>query len=142
MIQKTAEGCSYFISQAVYDPAMTIRLLADYARDCQREGLAPRRVILTFIPCGREKTLAFIRWLGIAIADETARAIMADAAPLSRSIAICREHLRAILSQEYARTLPLGINIESVSIYKDEIDASIELHHALHEVVREVRGDD
>ena len=136
MLQKAADGCAFFISQAVYDPATTIRLLADYARDCEREGVAPRRVILTFIPCGREKTLEFIRWLGVAIADETAAAILADAAPLSRSIAICRDHLRTILGQDYARTLPLGLNVESVSIYKDEIDASIELHHALHEVVR------
>jgi hypothetical protein len=137
MLQKAADGCSFFISQAVYDPGTTIRLLADYARDCAREGVAPRRIILTFIPCGRAKTLEFIRWLGIAIADETANAILDDPAPLSRSIAICREHLRAILSQDYARTLPLGINVESVSIYKDEIDASIELHHALHAVVKD-----
>ena len=137
MLRKAEDGCAFFISQAVYDAGATIRLLADYARDCARAGVAPRRVVLTFVPCGRAKTLEFIRWLGIAIADETARAILADPAPLTRSIAICRDHLRAILDQDYARTLPLGINVESVSIYKDEIDASIELHGALHEVARE-----
>ncbi|TWT05056.1 hypothetical protein [Reyranella sp. CPCC 100927] len=137
MLRKAADGCRFFISQAVYDAETTIRLLTDYARDCAREGVTPRRVILTFIPCGRARTLAFIRWLGIAITDATAASIFADAAPLSRSIAICRDHLQAILSQDYVRTIPLGLNVESVSIYKDEIDASIDLHHALHDVARE-----
>ena len=137
MLQKAVDGCSFFISQAVYDAGPTIRLLTDYMRDCAREGVTPRRVILTFVPCGRAKTLEFIRWLGITIADATAAAILADTTPLDRSIAICCDHLRAILSQNYTRTIPLGLNIESVSIYRDEIDASIELHHALHEVVRE-----
>ena len=137
MLQKTADGCSFFISQAVYDAETTIRLLADYVRDCAQEGVTPQRVILTFVPCGRAKTLKFIRWLGITIAESTATAILADATPLRKSVAICCDHLRAILSQSYTRTIPLGLNIESVSIYKDEIDASVELHHALHELVRE-----
>ncbi len=137
MLNKAIAGCDFFISQAVYDPAPTIRLLTDYADDCAREGLVPRRIVLTFIPCGREKTLEFIRWLGVAIADETARAILDDPAPLERSIATCRAHLRAILDQDYVQALPLGLNVESVSIYKDEIEASIALHHALHEVAHE-----
>lgn len=138
MLEKAANGCSFFISQAVYDADTTIRLLADYARDCAQEGVAPRRVVLTFVPCGRAKTLEFIRWLGINVAEATAAAILGDANPVGKSIEICCDHLRAILSQNYTRTVPLGLNVESVSIYKDEIDASIALHHALHEVVQEV----
>ena len=137
MLRKAANGCAFFISQAVYATAPTIGLLSDYARDCVAAGVTPRRVILTFTPCGRPKTLDFIRWLGVTLSDETATAILDDPAPLSRSIAICRDHLRRILDQDYARTLPLGLNIESVSIFKDEIDASIELCQTLHEVARE-----
>jgi hypothetical protein len=137
MLKKVTAGCSFFISQAVYDARMTIRLLTDYARDCAEEGVIPSQVILTFVPCGRFKTLEFIRWLGITMDNDTAAAILADAAPVRKSISICRDHLRAILSQDYTRKIPLGLNVETVSIYKDEIDASIELYHALHEVVRE-----
>jgi 5,10-methylenetetrahydrofolate reductase len=77
MVQKATAGCSFFISQAVYDARTTIGLLADYARECAAQGVAPRRVILTFVPCGRAKTLEFIRWLGITMDDDTARAILA-----------------------------------------------------------------
>ena len=135
--RKTEAGCHFFISQAVYHPETTIRLLADYAADCQRRGVAPRRIILTFVPCGRAKTLEFIRWLGVRIDPATATSILDDPAPLARSLAICRDHLRAILDQPYAAALPLGVNVESVSIYRDEIDASVELVHALREVASE-----
>jgi hypothetical protein len=31
--------------------------------------------------------------------------------------------------------VPLGVNVESVSINRDEIDASVDLFHALREVL-------
>lgn len=137
LLQKSAAGCRFFISQAVYHAETTISLLHDYARDCREYGLPPQRVILTFVPCGRAKTMEFIRWLGVSIGDATAAAILNDPAPLSRSIRLCRSHLRIILDHFDLTTVPLGLNVESVSIHRDEIDASIDLLHALHEVIQE-----
>jgi len=135
LLAKGIEGCGYFISQAVYHAPPTQRLLADYLRDCRGAGTAPKRIVLTFAPCGREKTLAFLRWLGVNIAPETERAILGAARPLERSIQICRDNLRRILDGAYADAIPLGVNVESVSINRDEIDASVELFHALKEVL-------
>jgi hypothetical protein len=135
MLAKGIEGCGYFISQAVYHAAPTQRLLADYLRDCRGAGAQPKRIVLTFAPCGREKTLAFMRWLGINITPDTERAILGAANPLARSIAICRDNLRRILDGAYADHIPLGINVESVSINRDEIDASVDLFHTLKEVL-------
>lgn len=135
LLAKGIEGCSYFISQAVYHAPPTQRLLADYLRDCRGAGATPKRVILTFAPCGREKTLAFIRWLGINVSPDTERAILGAASPLAKSIEICRDNLRRILDGAYASQIPLGINVESVSINRDEIDASVDLFHALKEVL-------
>jgi hypothetical protein len=135
LLAKSVEGCGYFISQTVYHAPPTQALLRDYLRDCRGAGVAPRRVVLTFSPCGREKTLAFLRWLGVNVAAETERAILGAARPLAKSIEICRDNLRRILDQPYAAKLPLGINVESVSINRDEIDASIDLFHALREVL-------
>lgn len=137
IIQKTERGCRYFISQAVYDADATVRLLTDYVRDCEERGLAPQRFVLDFVPVGREQTMRFVRWLGVAISDATAAAILNDPAPLSRSIAICCDLLRQVLDQPYVERIPLGICVESVSINKDEIAASIELAAALYEVARE-----
>jgi hypothetical protein len=135
LLAKGIEGCGYFISQTVYWAAPTQRLLADYLRDCRGAGIAPKRVILTFAPCGREKTLGFLRWLGVNVTADTERAILGASNPLARSIEICRDNLRRILEGDYASHIPLGINVESVSINRDEIDASVDLFHALNEVL-------
>jgi hypothetical protein len=135
LLAKGIEGCGYFISQTVYHAGATERLLADYLRDCRGAGVKPRRIVLTFSPVGREKTMAFLSWLGVRIPPETARSILEAARPLDKSISVCRDNLRRILEHPYAREIPLGINVESVSINRDEIDASIDLLHALREVV-------
>lgn len=135
LLAKGIEGCGYFVSQTVYQAAPTARLLADYLRDCRGAGAEPKRVILTFAPCGREKTLAFLRWLGVNVSAETERSILGAPSPLARSIEICRDNLRRILDAPYAAEIPLGVNVESVSINRDEIDASVDLFHALQEVL-------
>jgi hypothetical protein len=135
LLAKGLEGCAYFISQTVYHAPPTEALLRDYLRDCRGAGIDPRRVVLTFAPCGRDKTLAFLRWLGVNIPADTERAILGAARPLEKSIEICRDNLRRILDHPYAAAVPLGVNVESVSINRDEIDASVDLFHALREVL-------
>ena len=135
LLAKGLEGCAYFISQTVYHAPPTEALLRDYLRDCRGAGLAPRRIVLTFAPCGRERTMAFLRWLGVNVPADTERAILGAARPLARSIEICRANLRRILDHPYASEIPLGVNVESVSINRDEIDASVDLFHALREVL-------
>jgi len=139
MLAKGIEGCGYFISQTVYHAHATERLLSAYARDCRGAGVEPRRVVLTFSPAGRDKTLAFLRWLGVNLPPETQRAILGAPHPLAKSIDICRDNLRRIMAHDYAKVIPLGVNVESVSINKDEIDASVDLFHALAEVLVEKR---
>ena len=135
MLAKGLLGCTYFVSQTVYQPHATERLLRDYARDCRGAGVEPHRVILTFSPVGREKTLAFLQWLGVRVPEETARSILGAANPLAQSIEICRANLRRILERAHNAGIPLGVNVESVSINRDEIDASIDLAHALKEIL-------
>ena len=136
LLAKAVEGCRFFVSQTVYHAPPTQRLLADYLRDCRGAGIAPRRIVLTFAPCGREKTLAFLRWLGVNVAADTAQAILGASRPLERSIEICRDNLRRILDGPYAGAIPLGINVESVSINRDEIDATVELAGVLRDTLK------
>lgn len=135
MLAKAELGCSFFVSQAVYSVDATIRMLSAYTRDCRERGVPPRRVILTFAPCARPKTIAFMKWLGVAIPHETEQAIVTAPTPLAKSIEICRANLRQILSY-VDEDLPLGVNTESVSINRDEIDASIDLFLALSETIQ------
>ncbi len=137
MLAKTLEGCGYFISQTVYHAHASERLLKDYLRDCRGAGVEPQRVVLTFAPCGREKTMAFLKWLGVRVPATTERAILEAPNPIAKSIEICRDNLRRIVEHDYFDEIPLGVNVESVSINRDEIDGSIELFHVLAEVLSE-----
>lgn len=131
MIEKGQRGCDFFISQSVYDSQKTISLLNDYARECRSRGLAPKRFVFTFAPCGHAKTLDFIKWLGVSVPPAVERGILEAADPLGASIEVCRMVFREILDGLEDKSLPLGVNVESVSIRKVEIDASLELFRVL-----------
>ena len=102
-----------------------------------RRYAPPRRIVLTFTPCGRPETLRFIQWLGITVPEEVERAILSSDTPLTESIRACARSLRRILEAGVSRLVPLGVNVESVSIRKEEIAASVDLFHVLRVVVQE-----
>jgi len=138
LLAKTEAGCRYFISQAVYAPDATIRLLRDYARLCRERGTNPQRIILTFTPCGGEATLGFMKWLGISIPAETEQAILSSNAPLTESLRACAANLSQILEAVGTSEVPLGVNVESVSIRREELEASVGLCQTLREVTQKV----
>lgn len=131
LITKHKQGCSFFISQAIYDPQATIDLLTRYAIECKKQGLKPQRLILTFSPCGSEKTLEFIDWLGVNVPEATSLRILNAEKPLYESIRICVNSLQQILDAILPYDLPLGLNIESLTNRKEEIDGSILLYKLL-----------
>lgn len=131
LIEKHLQGCKFFISQAIYDPQATIDLLTRYAIECKQQGLKPQRIILTFSPCGSEKTLEFIEWLGVSVPEATTLRILNAEKPLLESIRICHNSLKQILDAVLLYNLPLGLNIESLTNRKEEIDGSILLYKLL-----------
>lgn len=131
LLNKTDQGCHFFITQAVYNAQATIDLLSSYARECRARGVEPQRIVLTFTPCGSAKTLEFMEWLGISIPDATRWRILEAANPLAESIRVCRSNLDQILEAAIPLQIPLGLNIESLTNRKDEIDASIRLFKLL-----------
>ena len=137
LIEKSRRGMQFFTSQVVYQPEATIQLLQDYDQQCQELNLSPVRIILTFAPCGHLKTLHFLKWLGVDFPLEAEREIFSAQFPLQKSMEVCCSTLRQILESIDCLRIPLGINVESVSIKKDEIDASIKLFLELKEILAE-----
>ena len=131
LLEKTQQGCEYFISQAVYNAQATIDLISSYARECKERGIEPKRIILTFSPCGSAKTLEFMEWLGISVPQATGHRILDSHNPLGESIRICRNNLEQILEACGGLGVPLGLNIESLTNRKEEIDAAIRLYKLL-----------
>jgi 5,10-methylenetetrahydrofolate reductase len=128
---KVEQGCEFFISQAVYNAQATIDLLTRYASQCKKEGIKPKRIVLTFSPCGSAKTLEFIEWLGISVPEATKLRILESDNPLKESLQINRNNFEQILQACLPLNIPLGLNIESLTNRKEEIDAAILLFKLL-----------
>jgi len=133
MLAKQEQGCSFFVSQVFYDLDHTRNLLSDYAYTCRDRGITPQPVVLTTSPCGSAKTLEFMTWLGIEVPRWLQNAIRHSDDPLDESYEQCRAGARDLITFCRRLELPFGINVESVTIRKVEIEASVEL-------AREVRG--
>jgi hypothetical protein len=135
MVSKQERGCAYFISQVVYDVDATKSMLSDYYYACLDRGLAPRPVILTMSVCGSLKTLAFLQWLGVDVPRWLENTLRRAPDPLAESYDQCVSNARDLIAFCRRLGLPFGFNVESVSIRKVEIDASIALAVELREML-------
>lgn len=131
ILGKMASGCRFFVTQAVYDVSSTLSLLSDYALALTASGAEPAPIILTFSPCGSEKTLAFMKWLGIRVPRWLENELRHAPDPLATSLALCERIFLELWGYARDRGIPLGVNVESVSIRKAEIEASLALSHTL-----------
>jgi len=140
MLSKSKAGAEWFITQGIFDAAPLIKLINDYGSLCRKDGVTPKKVILTFAPCGRAKTMSFIKWLGMSVPAEVEERILAAENPVNESVKILQDLLVAILEHTGGCGVPLGLNVESLSIFKDEIEASHVLFQTLQATLLNSRG--
>ena len=133
LLQKTDAGCRFFVTQAVYDASATKSLLSDYARELRVRGQTGVPIVFTFSPCGSAKTLELLKWLGISIPRWLESDLLDAHDILGASLRACETAWNDVLSYARSRNLPVGFNVESVSIRKEEVDASVALFMALRE---------
>jgi hypothetical protein len=136
MLAKHEQGCRFFVTQAVYDVTSTLSLLSDYARAVATGPTTAAPIMLTFSPCGSLKTLAFMKWLGISFPRWLENELRFASDPLAASIKVCERIFSEVWDYAKDKQVPVGINIESVSIRKAEIDASVELLRTLQGIMQ------
>eukprot|EP01031_Cornospumella_fuschlensis_P032661 gene32661-39487_t len=135
LLRKADFGAEWFITQGIFAVGPIVKLLNDYGDLCRAQGKVPKKIVLTFAPCGRAKTMSFIKWLGMHVPEDVEKRIFEAASPVSESILILCEILSTVLEQTHNSGVPLGINVESLSIFKEEIDAAHELFQKLQAVL-------
>lgn len=140
MLRKGEAGASWFITQGIFAAAPIIKLISEYGEASRRIGVKPRKVVLTFAPVGRRKTLEFIKWLGMAVPPELEARIFGASSPVAESLVVLSEVLGAILVGTAGSGVPLGLNVESVSIVREEIDAAHTLFTTLQAQLLNARG--
>ncbi len=136
LIAKQEAGCRFFVTQVVYDLNAAKNLVSDYRYECEARGLDPVPIVFTFSVCGSMKTLEFLRWLGVDVPRWIENDLRHSANPLQASLD--QAAATAVELIDYCRRLgvPFGLNIESVSIRREEIEASVELAAQLTAYVR------
>ena len=136
LIAKQEAGCSFFVTQVVYDVNAAKNLVSDYRHECAARGVEPVPIVFTFSVCGSLKTLEFLGWLGVDVprwiqndlrhADDTLQASYEQSLTTARElIGYCRR-----------MGVPFGVNVESVSIRLTEIEASVQLARQLQRELR------
>ena len=131
LLAKQEAGCRFFVTQVVYDINAAKNLASDYHYECSARGISPAPLVFTFSVCGSMKTLDFLRWLGVDVPRWIENDLKHAADTLEASYQQALTTAGELMT--YCRTLgmPFGINVESVSIRRVEIEASVRLAQAL-----------
>lgn len=127
VFNKIAQGCSFFVSQGVYDVNASKNFLSDYYYYGQEHNIPLVPIMFTLTPCGSVKTLEFMKWLGISIPKWLENELIHSNDILHKSVDFSEQNWRELKSFADEKGIPIGCNIESVAIRKVEVDASIEL---------------
>ncbi|MBB6674438.1 methylenetetrahydrofolate reductase [Cohnella nanjingensis] len=124
---KQESGCAFFISQAAYDVEASKNFLSDYYYHCREHGIPMVPILFNLAPCGSQKTLAFMKWLGISIPRWLENELTYCNDILDRSVRLSRKIFEELFEFGLEKGIPIGCSVESVSTRKVEIDASVDL---------------
>ena len=136
LLAKQAAGCSFFITQVVYDVNAAKNLVSDYRYECAAQGRDPVPIVFTFSVCGSLRTLEFLTWLGV----DVPRWIQNELRHAEDTLEVSFEEALATALEliAYCRRLgvPFGLNVESVSMRRAEIESSVDLAARLRAELR------
>lgn len=135
VFSKIDNSCEYFITQCVYNLDASKKFLSDYAKYAEENEKEVVPIIFTLTPCGSAKTLDFMKWLGISIPSYLEENLKASGDILHDSIKLCIDIFKELYTYGKENGIPIGCNIESVAIRKEEIEASIELLYEIKKIM-------
>ncbi|QYR24123.1 methylenetetrahydrofolate reductase [Paenibacillus sp. sptzw28] len=124
---KVRNGCRFFVSQATYNVEASKNFLSDYYYYCQNNEIEMVPILFNIAPCGSQKTLEFMKWLGISIPRWLENELIYSNDILDKSIRLSQEVFEELMDFGLEKGIPIGCSIESVSTRKVEIEASIQL---------------
>jgi len=136
LLAKQDAGCRFFVTQVVYDVNAAKNLISDYHYECRAQGVSPAPFAFTFSVCGSMKTLEFLRWLGVGVPRWIENDLKHASDTLETSYQQALTMAAELIAYCRAREMPFGINVESVSIRRVEIEASVRLARELRGLLR------
>jgi hypothetical protein len=131
LLSKQEAGCRFFVTQVVYDVNAAKNLVSDYHYECRAQEISPVPLVFTFSACGSMKTLNFLRWLGVDVPRWIENDLAHSTDPLEASYQQALTNAAELINFCRKLDMPFGINVESVSIRRVEIEASVRLAEQL-----------
>jgi hypothetical protein len=131
LLAKQAAGSRFFVTQIVYDINAAKNLVSDYHYACAERSTPVAPIVFTFSVCGSMRTLEFLHWLGVDVPRWIENDLKHAADALEASYRLARTTATDLIA--YCRHLgvPFGINVESVSIRRVEIEMAVRLAEQL-----------
>lgn len=139
MLRKQEAGVRFFISQFVFNIEKLKNLLSDYYYHCRDNKLPMAYIIITLTPCGSQKTVDLLKWLGVDVPKWIENELVNADDALQQSLDLNKRIAREICEFCMAKGISFGFNIESVSIKKDEVLASFELARDIEKLLQELQ---
>lgn len=138
LFRKGSNGIEFFTSQVLYNGNKIKKMLKHYDDICEKNGVMPRRILLSFAPVSSKKNIDFLKWLGVEIPENTEHRLNQDPENMSNvSLKIASEILKDILqnNEEKEITVPIGLNVEHIMSYN--FQSSINMLQKLSRIYRE-----
>lgn len=135
VINKVNNGCKFFVSQAIYNIEASKDFLSDYYYYCEENNIEMVPILFNITPCGSEKTLEFMKWLGISVPRWLENDLKYSKDILDKSVSLSKKIFEELLDFGLEKGIPIGCSVESVSTRKVEIEASVQLAKDIREVL-------
>jgi hypothetical protein len=135
VFRKIDRGCSFFVTQAAYSVTASKNVLSDlhYRGRVEEREIPP--ILVTLSPCGSKKTLEFMRWLGVSVPRWLENELLHAHDILEKSIDLSISGFQELYAFAQEKGMALGCNVESVSLGRAEIDASVEMLHRVAKIM-------
>lgn len=137
ILRKQQAGSSFFVTQVIYDITAAKDMVSDYAYACRERGVEPAHLVFTLSVCGSAKTLEFLQWLGVHVPRWLQNQLVHADDPLTESYDQCAAMARELAAFCRRLGVPFGFNVESVSIRRVEIEASVRLAAHIRDLLAE-----
>jgi hypothetical protein len=85
--------------------------------------------------------MRFIKWLGVTVPEDVEKEILEAENKVGKSVDLLCGMCKRILEETKGCGVPLGVSVESVSIFKNEIDAAHELFRRTQSMLLDFLGE-
>lgn len=85
--------------------------------------------------------MKFIKWLGVTVPEAVEKEILEAENKVGKSVDLLCAMCKRILEETKGCGVPLGVSVESVSIFKNEIDAAHELFRRTQSMLLDFLGE-